>query len=70
VLVLSRSRFAVRVCTDDKVFCSAAALSPTALVATGELVVNRGDYAITYNSFLNPIGNEVRVSFTFRARAS
>jgi polyisoprenoid-binding protein YceI len=46
------------------------ALSPTALVATGELVVNRGDYAITYNSFLNPIGNEVRVSFTFRARAS
>jgi hypothetical protein len=23
---------------------------------------------MNYNSFLNPIGNEVRVAFTFRAR--
>jgi len=23
---------------------------------------------MSYNSFLNPIGNEVRVAFTFRAR--
>ena len=30
--------------------------------------VNRGEYAMNYNSFLNPIGNEVRVAFTFRAR--
>jgi polyisoprenoid-binding protein YceI len=40
----------------------------TALVASGEFIVNRGEYAMNYNSFLNPIGNEVRVAFTFRAR--
>ena len=45
-------------------------LSEVALVATGELVLNRRDYGITYNSFVNPIGNEVRVSFTIRARAT
>ena len=45
-------------------------LSEVALVATGELVVNRRDYGMDYNSAINPIGNEVRVSFTFRARAS
>lgn len=39
-----------------------------ALVASGEFIINRGEYAMNYNSFLNPIGNEVRVSFTFRAR--
>lgn len=39
-----------------------------ALVASGEFIVNRGEYAMNYNSYLNPIGNEVRVSFTFRAR--
>lgn len=46
------------------------AVSDVALVATGELVMNRRDYGIDYNSFVNPIGNEVRVSFTIRARAS
>jgi polyisoprenoid-binding protein YceI len=43
-------------------------ISDAALVASGEFIVNRGDYGMTYNSFLNPIGNEVRVAFTFRAR--
>jgi polyisoprenoid-binding protein YceI len=43
-------------------------ISRTALVASGELFVNRGDYGMNYQSFLNPIGNEVRVAFTFRAR--
>jgi len=43
-------------------------ITDTALVATGEFIVNRGDYAMNYNSLLNPIGNEVRVAFTFRAR--
>jgi polyisoprenoid-binding protein YceI len=38
------------------------------VVASGEFIVNRGEYAMNYNSFLNPIGNEVRVAFTFRAR--
>ena len=46
------------------------AVSDVALVATGELVMNRRDYGMGYNSFVNPIGNEVRVSFTIRARAS
>jgi polyisoprenoid-binding protein YceI len=43
-------------------------ITETALVATGEFIVNRGEYAMNYNSLLNPIGNEVRVAFTFRAR--
>lgn len=43
-------------------------ITSTALVASGEFIVNRGEYAINYNSFVNPIGNEVRVAFTFRAR--
>ena len=43
-------------------------ITETALVASGEFIVNRGEYAMNYNSFLNPIGNEVRVAFTFRAR--
>lgn len=43
-------------------------ITNTALVASGEFIVNRGEYAINYNSFVNPIGNEVRVAFTFRAR--
>ena len=43
-------------------------ISTTALVASGEFIVNRGEYAINYNSFVNPIGNEIRVAFTFRAR--
>ena len=44
------------------------ALSPAALVASGEFVVDRRECGLTYQSYLNPIGNEVRVAFTFRAR--
>jgi len=44
-------------------------VSDIALVASGELVINRRDYGIVYQSFLNPIGDDVRISFTFRARA-
>jgi polyisoprenoid-binding protein YceI len=45
-------------------------LSDGALVATGEFRLNRRDYGINYSSFVNPIGNIVHVTFTFRARAS
>ena len=45
-------------------------VSATALVAGGEFVNNRRDYGIDYQSVLNPIGNEVRIAFTFRARAA
>jgi polyisoprenoid-binding protein YceI len=45
-------------------------LSESALVATGEFVINRRDYGIVYQSILNPIGNEVRVAFTVRGRLS
>lgn len=45
-------------------------LSEAALVASGEFTLKRTDYGITYQSFLNPIANEVRIAFTFRARAS
>ncbi len=41
-----------------------------ALVASGEFVLRRTDYGISYRSFVNPVGNEVRVAFTFRARAA
>jgi len=44
-------------------------LTDLALVATGEFVINRRDYGIAYQSSVNPIGNEVRVAFTLRARA-
>jgi polyisoprenoid-binding protein YceI len=43
-------------------------LSDSALVASGEFALNRQDYGISYQSFLNPVGNEVRVAFTVRAR--
>jgi polyisoprenoid-binding protein YceI len=43
-------------------------MTERALVASGELVINRRDYGITYESFLNPVGDDVRVSFVFRAR--
>lgn len=45
-------------------------MSEMALVATGEFVLRRRDYGINYESFLLPVGNDVRVTFTFRARAS
>jgi polyisoprenoid-binding protein YceI len=45
-------------------------LSEVALVATGELVLKRRDYAVNYSSVLNPIGDSVRITFTLRARAS
>lgn len=45
-------------------------ITSAALVAAGEFIVNRGEYGMNYQSFLNPIGNEVRVAFTFRARPS
>ena|SRR6266498_2757058 len=45
-------------------------MSEMALVATGEFVLRRSEYGINYSSLLNPVGNDVRVTFTFRARAS
>jgi polyisoprenoid-binding protein YceI len=38
------------------------------VVARGEFVLNRHDYGISYSSFLNPIGDAVRVAFVFRGR--
>jgi polyisoprenoid-binding protein YceI len=38
------------------------------LVARGEFSINRTDYGITYSSFINPIGDIVRVGFMFRGR--
>ena len=45
-------------------------ITDTALVARGEFTVNRSDYSIKYKSFLNPIGEVVRVAFVFLARAA
>ena len=43
-------------------------VTPAALVATGELSINRADHGITYDSMVNPVGNTVRISFAVRAR--
>jgi hypothetical protein len=45
-------------------------VSDSTLVARGAFDLRRTDYGITYTSFMNPIGDVVRVAFTFRARAS
>jgi polyisoprenoid-binding protein YceI len=45
------------------------ALTAGTLMASGELVVNRRDYGLSYESFVNPIANDVRVAFTIRAHA-
>jgi len=45
-------------------------VTDVAMVATGEFVIDRREYGLTYKSFLNPIGNDVRVIFTFRARSA
>lgn len=45
-------------------------LTEGALLARGAFDINRNDYGISYQSFLNPIGYTVRIAFTFRARAS
>ena len=42
-------------------------LGEEALTARGELVLNRKDYGISYNSFFNPVHDTVRVAFRFRA---
>jgi len=61
-------RLTLRGVTHELVVPVDVQVSPVALVASGEFIVNRTEYAMNYNSFLNPIGNEVRVTFTFRAR--
>jgi polyisoprenoid-binding protein YceI len=63
-------RLTVRGVTHEIAVPVEVALSDTAMVATGEFVLNRGDYGMNYNSTINPIGNAVRVSFTFSARPS
>jgi polyisoprenoid-binding protein YceI len=45
------------------------AVTTGTLMASGELVVNRRDYGLSYDSFVNPIANDVRVAFTIRALA-
>ncbi len=44
-------------------------LTETRLLARGELALRRSDFGITYQSFLNPVGELVRVAFVFRGRA-
>jgi polyisoprenoid-binding protein YceI len=45
-------------------------VSDSTLVARGAFDLRRTDYGIRYTSFMNPIGDVVRVAFAFRARAS
>jgi polyisoprenoid-binding protein YceI len=63
-------RLTVRGVTHEIAVPVDVAVSDVALVASGELVLNRRDYGMVYNSIVNPVGNEVRVSFTIRARAA
>jgi polyisoprenoid-binding protein YceI len=61
-------RLSVRGVTREVAVPVDVTISPTALVASGEFVLRRTDYGIAYQSFFNPIGNEIRVAFTVRAR--
>ncbi|MBI1737042.1 MAG: YceI family protein [Candidatus Rokubacteria bacterium] len=42
-------------------------LGESAVVARGELVLDRKEYGLSDNSFFNPIEDTVRVAFRFRA---
>jgi polyisoprenoid-binding protein YceI len=44
-------------------------ISATDLVARGEFTVNRVDYGIKYQSFLNPVNDTVRIAFVLRGRS-
>jgi polyisoprenoid-binding protein YceI len=37
--------------------------------ARGQFDIKRTDYGIRYESFMNPIGDRVRIEFAFRAQA-
>jgi polyisoprenoid-binding protein YceI len=62
-------RLTVRGVTREVAVPVSVNVTDTALMASGELVVNRREFGLSYQSVLNPIGNDVRVAFTFRARA-
>jgi hypothetical protein len=36
--------------------------------ARGQFDIKRTDYGIRYDSFMNPIGDRVRIEFAFRAQ--
>ncbi|HYB43915.1 MAG TPA: YceI family protein [Candidatus Methylomirabilis sp.] len=63
-----RGRLTVHGVTREIVVPVDVQITSAALVASGEFIVNRGEYGMNYNSILNPVGNEVRAAFTFRAR--
>jgi polyisoprenoid-binding protein YceI len=67
--VMVVGRLTVRGVTREVAVPVSVNVTDTALMASGELVVNRRDFGLSYQSVLNPIGNDVRVAFTFRARA-
>jgi polyisoprenoid-binding protein YceI len=39
------------------------------LEARGRFDINRGDYGVSYDSVLNPIGQKIRIDFALRAQA-
>lgn len=60
-------RLTMRGVTRDVTVPVDVALAETAVVARGELVLDRKEYGLSYNSFFNPIDDTVRVAFRVRA---
>lgn len=67
-LVLT-GRLTLRGVTKEVAVPMDVAVTGDQLEARGQLDINRGDYGINYDSYLNPIGQRVRIQFAFRAQA-
>jgi polyisoprenoid-binding protein YceI len=67
-LVLT-GRLTLRGVTKEVAVPMDVAVTGDQLEARGQLDINRGDYGIEYDSYLNPIGQRVRIQFAFRAQA-
>lgn len=64
-------RLTVRGVTREITVPATVDLTPERFVARGQFDLKRSDYGINYQSFLNPVGDVVHVSFVFRgARAA
>jgi len=63
-------RLTVRGVTREIVVPATVEVAADRFVARGEFEIKRTDYEINYQSFLNPVGDVVRVAFVFRGRAA
>lgn len=67
--VIVVGRLTLRGVTREMIVPVEVSIAGGRLEARGSLDIRRSDHAITYRSFMNPIGEMVRIVFTFRAVA-